>query len=868
MVVLRQRVAKVTLVSVIACLVIAGVAIVAAFWRLSQGPVSLSFLRDKVRTTISAGLGGLPVQVADVILERDPSTGRTNVRLRDLRLFDSAGRLIAKAPRAAIEVKGSELMTGSIVPVGLELIGPNIKIRRLIGGGVKLGFGDVAQGLPLEAGAETTKGDSLQPSSEVAGLETEETVTEDGADSEGLVNYLKTEFLSDSGGGAAATIRSISVSRAVVSLYDEENDAIWHAPEVNLAFKKVEYGASLFVDALIGGRREPWRTDMVANFKRDTGDYSLTARFHDLIPANLSRKIFILSDLAKVRLPLSGRLDLEIAGDGVLKSANAELSAAAGQVNFPDFLSQPLQVKEGLLRLKWDPKTKSVGISDSSLLVAGARASVTGRISPHWNDKDRIDTVRFELKSRSTPREGQSQPTSPGFIDRIDAVGSASLAQGRVDLDDLLVMSDNSGVRLRGVFAEGGETMSIALSGRVQNMPVEMLRTLWSPIVAPQTRIWVGKNIPKGRLTDGSFVINLPSEILAPALRENKPLPDGSVKLDVNFADVTSNYYEGQPPFENLSGKILINGDQMALANLQGIVRAADNKVVKVEGGRMDITKLADPISQGDFQVKLSGALGSFLDLADREPLKFISESGFDAKGARSGVSMAFRVQLPLVGDRPEGSTKVSADVTLTGLSVANAARGLPLTEGNLSLKITNNGVEGHGPIKLGGVPAKLEWARWTAPKNGQQLKLETTLNDAQRRKLGIDLSKFMTGPIGFKLEGKSKVGDVTGQGQCERQPVQDEDSSRCHSLASCRPQRCQRHVRGRFFQPQCHTRHQTQHEGARPCGQRRHDTGRQRRACFRGAAHGQPWTEQPHGRKGLQRAKRGHGVRGFRQDL
>lgn len=763
MVILRQRVAKVTLVSVIACLVIASVVALAAFWRLSQGPVSLSFLRDKVRATISEGMGGLPVQVADVILERDTNTGRTNVRLRDLELFDASGRLIAKAPRAAIEVKGSELVTGNIVPVGLELIGPNIKIRRLISGGVKLGFGDVAEGLPAEAASGTTKGDSLQAAEkEAAQAPAPKAAPDQGAVSEGLMDYLRSEFVADTGRGAAATIRSISVSRAVVSLYDEENDAIWNAPEVNLAFKKVAYGASLFVDALVGAANEPMRMDMVANFKRGTGDYSLTARFHDLIPANLSRKIFILSDLAKVSLPLSGRLDLEIAGDGDLKSANAELTAAAGQVNFPDFLSQPLQVTEGLLRLKWDAATKSVDITDSSLLVSGGLASVTGRIIPHWNDHNRIDTVRFELQSRSTPADGLNVERTPGFIDRIDTAGTASLAQGRVELDDLLVMSGNSGVRLRGVFAEGGETISIALSGRVQNMPVEMLRTLWSPIVAPQTRIWVGENIPEGRLTDGSFVVNLPSEILAPALHENRPLPDGSVKVDVNFADVTSNYYEGQPPFENLSGKIIIDGDRMALASLRGIVRAGTDQVIKVEDGRMDITKLADPVSQGDFKVQLSGALGTFLDLADREPLRFVSDAGFDPKGARSDVAIGLRVQLPLVSDRPKGSTKLNANVTLTGLSVANAARDLPLTDGKLQLTINNDGVEGRGPIRLGGVPAKLEWAHRTGPTEGQQIKLETTLNDAQRRKLGIDLSKFMTGPIGFKLEGQSRTGDVT----------------------------------------------------------------------------------------------------------
>lgn len=763
MIVLRQRVAKVTLVSVIACVVIAGAVAVAAFWRLSQGPVSLSFLRDKVRSTISEGLGGLPVQVADVILERDPNSGRTNVRLRDLQLFDSSGRLIAKAPRAAIELKAGELVTGNIVPVGLELIGPNIKIRRMISGGVKLGFGDVAQGLPIDKGAPTVKGDSLQAPETTSAETANQTAPAGGSGetSEGLIEYLRSEFIDGTGKGAAATIRSISVSNAVVSLYDEANDAIWNAPEVNLAFKKVDYGASLFVDALIGGTNEPWRTDMVANFKRGNGDYSVTARFHDLIPANLSRKIFILSDLAKVRLPLSGRLDVEMAGDGTLKSANAELSAAAGQVNFPDFLSNPLQVTEGLLRLRWDPAARTVNINDSSLLLAGARASVSGRIVPHWGENNRVDTARFEIKSRSVPFDGINLPPSAGFIDRIDVVGTASVAQSRVDLDDLLIMSGNSGVRMRGAFAEGAETISIALSGRVQNMPVEMLRTLWSPIVAPQTRVWVGENIPKGRLTEGSFVVNLPSEILAPALRENKPLPDGAVKVDVNFAGVTSNYYEGQPPFENLSGKILINGDQMALDSLQGIVRAGGDQVVNVEGGRMDITKLADPVSQGDFKVQLRGALGAFLDLADRDPLNFITEAGFDPKGARSDVAMALRVQLPLIGDRPKGSTRVSADVKLNGLTIANVARGMPLTDGKLDLKISNNGVAGRGPIKLGGVPAKLEWSRTTAPRNKQQLKLVTTLNDAQRAKLGIDLSKFMRGPIGFTLEGESANGDV-----------------------------------------------------------------------------------------------------------
>ena len=161
---MQQRIAKVTLVSLVACVAIAAILAAAAYWRLSQGPVSLSFLRDNVRATISEGLGGVPVDVADVVIERNSSTGRTDVRIRDLRLYDNSGVLIAKAPRAAIEVKGQELLTGKIIPIGLRLIGPNIKVRRLISGEVRLGFGDAGQGLGTSGTEVTTKGDSLQSS--------------------------------------------------------------------------------------------------------------------------------------------------------------------------------------------------------------------------------------------------------------------------------------------------------------------------------------------------------------------------------------------------------------------------------------------------------------------------------------------------------------------------------------------------------------------------------------------------------------------------------------------------------------------------------------------------------------------------------
>lgn len=162
---MRQRVAKIALFGITGIVVAALCIVAAGAWRLSQGPVSLTFLTDEIRSIISTGLGGKKVEITDVVFERNPETGRANLHIRDLRLYDTNGALIAKAPRAAIGIDVSAILTGKIVPRRLELIGPNIKIHRLITGEIKMGFGDADQTVreatpgPTDAGTLRTWSD-------------------------------------------------------------------------------------------------------------------------------------------------------------------------------------------------------------------------------------------------------------------------------------------------------------------------------------------------------------------------------------------------------------------------------------------------------------------------------------------------------------------------------------------------------------------------------------------------------------------------------------------------------------------------------------------------------------------------------------
>ena len=84
--------------SVLAVLLIAAVAV---YVRLAQGPVSLDFMRATIETQINRNLSGMTVTVGGAVIERTGS-GLPHFRLRNIALIDEAGRLLARAPRAAV----------------------------------------------------------------------------------------------------------------------------------------------------------------------------------------------------------------------------------------------------------------------------------------------------------------------------------------------------------------------------------------------------------------------------------------------------------------------------------------------------------------------------------------------------------------------------------------------------------------------------------------------------------------------------------------------------------------------------------------------------------------------------------------------
>ncbi|MGB8314111.1 MAG: DUF3971 domain-containing protein [Aestuariivirga sp.] len=735
------------LLSITAVLVIIAAAF---FWRLSQGPVSLDFMTQRIEREINKSLPGMTVKIAGAVFEMDSRTNVPHFRLRDVVLLDKAGNMIAKSRRAAISFNGSALFTLSLVPRSLELIGTRILVKRPLDGGLVLGFGTPAAAENESVTIENPVPNGNDPK---AGRE-EQAAILPGATAKALIDVL-----SGSGAGAGATsLEDIRITGASIQLFDEANQANWFAPQADLTFKRMPYGFVVFAKAAVASGGTPWRTEVSATYRTLSHSFAVSARIEDLVPANVSDEIFALAQFAKVEVPLSGHAEIEITDAGVVTKASAEFAASAGVVGLPGYLAQPIIVDEGSLRVDYDMPTGGFKIVDSIILVGGSRAELSGRIDPVRANDGRLTDIKIDLKATNVSVDTPGTVKDPVLVDRIEFLGKASVEGAVMEITDLVVMSGNTGVRLRGTITGGDESAGIQLNGRVRDISADFLKKLWPPIVVPKSRKWVTENVQSGRITDGSFSVKIPVNGLATALRD-KLLPNEDIDFQFSMADVTSTYFKSLPPLREASGKARLRGDSFELNIEAGNVTLPSSGVVGVSQTTFNASQLLTAAVPAVFRLNLSASAAELMELAAMPDLNLLKNAGFLPRNIGGNAEARIDINMPLIKDLPRDQVQSATQIRVTGASIKQAMPNIDISEGTLLVAFDRTGVKATGPVKINGFPSKITWARPAGIDSRATASIDTELDDKAREKLGIRLGDYLQGPV-------KVLADITGVGE------------------------------------------------------------------------------------------------------
>ncbi len=747
-----RRLTMITLV-LLALLVVAGAGL---FWRLSQGPVSLASFQGRIEQAINKQLSGLSISLDDTVIELDSESLVPHVRARNLVLRDKDGAVLASAPKAGVALNGSSLLTGNVIVTSLELIGPRINARRNLDGSVRLGIGTAAAA--AEEVTVVTESDFLGEEQQAAKPKADPAAVPVAETGGGRI----LDLLGARGkGGALAAMDDIKITRAEVSFFDEANDATWFSPRSDMTFRRTPYGFVVVSKADVASGGEPWRVELSASFKAETETFAITATVADLVPANVADEVYALSQFAKLRMPFSGHFEVEMSSSGALNRADGELFAAAGEINLPDYLAKPILVDEGSLRLSYKASEDVVRIVDSSILVGGSRAELTGDLLPRRAPGGKLTALGISLLARNVSVDAQGTIKDPVDVDRIEFKGEASMEEQRVDITDLVVMAGNTGVRLRGIITGGDESPGIQVAGRLRDVSAELLKKLWPPIMTPRTRAWINENVADGRISEGTFQVNFPANVLARALRD-KVLPDNVVDVSFTMANVTTRYFKSLPVLTGAAGSATLKDSNFVLVITSGQAVMEGGQSLKLASGRFEANDLLAKEVPGRFSFDIRGPLDSMMAFARHPDLNLVTKDVEEAQKLKGNGKALIGLNLPLIKNVPKDRVKVTTELTVTDASMSNAMPGIDITEGEFKVAMGPEQITVTGPAKLNGIASKLDWKK-PRGKGTATIEVETVVDAKMREKLGLKIADYMSGsvPVKIKVKGGENAGRV-----------------------------------------------------------------------------------------------------------
>lgn len=507
-----------------------------AFWQLSKGPISLTFLSPYIEDVVNEENNNYRLEMGDTILTWAGWERAFDLRLLNVSVFGPGGALIGNVPEVAFAISGDALLEGNIAPNSIELFGPRLEIIRDRDGTIGLGFGGQvnSRGTMVQKIVDNVFGNALQS---------------------GQQNYLSRLDIV----GANLTIKDQVLARA------------WQAPAVDIRFDRGQNGIAGEVSLVLDLDGINTEISVAGVYQSATSMIDLKVNFSEMSPAVFASLYPELESLKILNLPLKGQAILKLSAAGEVRQVDFDLSGGVGALVLPGKLKQSLAVENVMLRGRFNGDNKILFVDKMNINFP--------------------DNSVFELPQ---PYK-HSMP-----LRRVDLVAKVDFAGNVLDLEKLIIDLDgpvaNIDGRVTGLLqsppnANDNTKMVAKLNGRLEKATARDAARYWPKTVAKSVREWIIKHIPEGTINSIDSQVTLSSvsgkSIKVAALNGAMSITDGvvdylppapavnNVIADITFDDKQFDIKINQGRSQKLSidgGRILISGldqyDQIVEVNL------------------------------------------------------------------------------------------------------------------------------------------------------------------------------------------------------------------------------------------------------------------------------------------------------------
>jgi hypothetical protein len=327
-------------------------------WRLSQGPLDIDFLSDRLEQSLNKYQGKYVFDVGSTNMVWAGRQEPFEIEMKEVRIHRPDGTPVARVEKLGLYLSKRSLMVGEIAPKEIRFYNPVLRLIRWEDGHLTLNMdeNDAAE----VYGPPAPKSDNVQNHAEV-------------------IQALLGQLQMDEGTLFLRKLKLIAIEDAAVRYEDKRLGISWLSRNTDIQFTRARSG--ILAEALVTIAEDALLKPVIGLkvfYGWDKKETRATATFTDINLAKLAHGSEALKILAGLDLGVKGSLNIDLDADFMPLRVKMAASAGEGSVKIDGVHDVPMPVKSAYVSGEADivAGTASLDQIKADLGVAQAEGTV------------------------------------------------------------------------------------------------------------------------------------------------------------------------------------------------------------------------------------------------------------------------------------------------------------------------------------------------------------------------------------------------------------------------------------------------------------------------------------------------------------
>src|ERR1700681_2167643 len=717
------------------------------WWRLGAGPINLEMATPWLAAAIEENIGhGNTVEVGGTQIERAGRI-RIAVRIRDIIVRDRDHVIVASAPKAEVRLSGTALLMGQLRAESLNLVDAELAVRIPPDGYVTVSAGDTAK--PLATGVTSKKEAGIPatfprqiPGAPPGAAAPSSPAPAVGPDTpSGLLAGLDWLDSLSLTGLDGQNLNEIGLKNGNLIVDDQQRGNKWNFENITLSPRRPNGGGVALSVGEEGSRA--WSLQVVVGPPAN-GVRSVDVRANKVSTTNILLALRLKDLTFSADLPLTGELKGELGRDGLPTYFRGKLSAGAGTIIDGDTPDYPMAIDSAEISVEWDAGRR-VLVAPFKIISGPNRITLLAHLEP---PNDSIPDWQLGFSGGTIVLAGiDDEP--PLIFNRIAIGLRFDTDQRRVLLTQADISNGEIGVAGTGSIDYSAEPrLTLGFAGTP--MSASALKRMWPTLIVPEVRQWVIERIERGSLQRIEVGVNSPIRNLS---RRGPPIPDDALAINIVANGVTLHPVDELPLVRDADLKARVTGRTATVTIGQAASDTPAGRKLNISDFIFEVPDMAPKPAPAKVKFRIDGPVPAAAEILALDRLSEFSGMLIDPNSSKGTVSAVVTLGLPIKRELTKADTTYAITAALGGFTADRLVMNQKLEADKLKVVANNQGYQVKGDVKINGQAASLDYRK---PNEGDaDIKLQATLDDTSRARLGFDLGPAVSGAIPIKLIGK-----------------------------------------------------------------------------------------------------------------